>query len=81
MAEPSTIDGCVSIFLDGSLKFPEDARSALDRLATGIVDNDFELFLNRLLSSSCRATPLVLELILSCKHYLRYGLVCQKLSF
>ena len=68
MAASSVIDGYVSIFHDGNLNSHGEAHSALDSLATCIVDNDFEPFLNKLLDPSCHTTPLALELILSCKH-------------
>ena len=68
MAASPAIDCFVSIFHDGNLSSREEAHSALDILATCIVDNDFEPFLNKLLDPSCHTTPLALELILSCKH-------------
>lgn len=83
MVGSPTIDGFVAIFHDVNLNSQEDAHCALNRLATCIVDNDFEPFLKRLLSASessgCRITPLALELILSCKHYL--DLVSQALTW
>jgi len=71
----ATIDDYTAIFHDGSLTSQGGAHFALDRLATCIVDKDLESFLNRLLSSSCHTTPLLIELILSCKYYLRCDLV------
>ena len=71
MAASPDVDGLVFIFHDGNLNSEAEAHSALDSLATCIVDDEFEPFLNKLLDPSCHLTPLALELILSCKHYLR----------
>ena len=72
MAAPPDVDGFISIFHDGDFKLNSEAEvhSALESLATCIVDDDFEPFLNKLLDPSCHTTPLALELILSCKHCL-----------
>lgn len=80
MAALSSIDGYAALFHDGSPNSQGEANSALNRLATCIVDGDFEPFLNRLLDPSSHTTPspLALELILSCKHY-QCGLVSQTL--
>ena len=77
----AAIDDYAALFHDGSLNSQREVHSALERLATCIVDNDFEPFLNRLLDPSRHTTPspLALELILSCKHYLRCSLVSQTL--
>ena len=71
MAASPDIDAFVSIFHNGILNSEAEAHSALDSLAKCIVDDDFEPFLNKLLNPSCHTTPLTLELILSCKHWLR----------
>jgi hypothetical protein len=70
MAASPDIDRFVFIFHDGNLNSQADAHSALDSLATCIVDNDFEPFLKKLLDPSCHTIRLALELILSCKHCL-----------
>jgi hypothetical protein len=80
MATSPDIDGFVSIFHDGSLNSEAEAHSALDSLATCIVDDDFEPFLNKLLDPSSHTTPLALELILSCKLCLRCDFINPDLS-
>lgn len=78
MAASPDIDAFVSVFHEGNLNSEAEAHSALDSLATCIVDDDFEPFLNKLLDPSSQMTPLALELILSCKHCL--GLISQTLT-
>ena len=80
MAEPPTIDDYTAWFHGGSLNSQEDAHRVLHSLASCIMDDDLEPFLNRLLSSSCHTTPLALELILSCKHHLSVLAIADLLS-
>jgi hypothetical protein len=82
MAALPAIDSYATLFHDSCLNSQGETHSVLDRLATCIVDNDsgfeFEPFLNRLLDPSAHATP-ALQLILSCMHYLRCGLISRML--